>query len=142
MLKCRVCFSGSQLQVTPVPLLWEPYHIGLLPASLLPRSCGPLPSENPVEILGLRIRDVSGGCAGPGETNGPGCGAQVSGEMLQSTQCSPVLLYIPQILTAFGKYTFIRKFAYLSSVCPTRIKKSSDSRAVLPTVVLEPSGTE
>lgn len=84
LLKCRVCFSASQLQVTPVPLLWELDHIGLRPASILPLSCRPLPNENPVETLGLRTRDFSGGCVGPGETNSPGCGAQKSGEMLQS----------------------------------------------------------
>lgn len=60
-----------------------------LPASILPLSCGPLPNENPVEIVGSCIRDFSAGCVGPGETNSPGCGAQLSGETPQSTRCSP-----------------------------------------------------
>lgn len=115
----------------------------LVPVHSLPLSYRPRPNENSTVILGVHILNFFAGCAGPRETNSPGCGAQVSGETLQSTGLYHLIPHY-----CFSNTGCIWKTCVYISICfyiaclPPLEYTLQESRAMLPTVTREPSSTE
>lgn len=89
-------------------LLFHGLHSPVLQNSL-PLSYRPLPSGNPVVAFGGPILGYFGTSAGTGKTNHPENGAQMSGELLQSSysRVLPLKYFLPLLNKQINVYLLI-----------------------------------